>query len=329
MTVTEDFDRVHARLAAPVRALVRADHRRIVIVGARGWIGRVALDLLAEALGAQFAERVVAVGSAPATIVLDAETTVPQLALTDLNSLEFRPTLLLHLAFLTKDKVGDMTADDYTARNRAIAATVFGATSTIGVDRLFIASSGAAASADDTAAAADVRLYGGLKREDEATAAVWAEGAPGRRVAIGRIYSLSGPHINKPETYALASFILDALAKRPIIVRAQMQVYRSYIAIRELLSVVIGELLGEAVAPVVRFDTGGEPCELAQVADTVSRIVGGRVERASISISAQNRYVGDPLNWATLTCRQGVEAVPLDQQVAETAAWLRREYCRI
>jgi nucleoside-diphosphate-sugar epimerase len=315
-----------ARFAPAVRDRVRADSRRIVVVGARGWIGRTALALLQDALGAAgFSERVVCFGSSAGLVDLENGLTVPQRPLGELAALERKPTLLLHLAFLTKDKVEGMDPEAYAAANRALSRQVLDALEPIGADRLFVASSGAAAFAEDPEAKADLRLYGGLKREDEDLFAAWAEAEPDRRrAAVARIYSVSGPYINKHGTYALASFILDALAGRPIEVKAPMRVLRSYVAVRELLSLVFALLLADEGAAAARFDTGGAALELGEVAAAVAEALGGEVVRRPITQDEENRYVGNDEAWRALLSEYRIAPLALGDQVRETAAYLAR-----
>ncbi|MBT0668674.1 NAD(P)-dependent oxidoreductase [Novosphingobium profundi] len=313
------------RLAPAARAALADDDRRIVIVGARGWIGQTLLNLLDEALGADgLAERVVCFGSAPAEITLESGTVVSQRALPTLADLETRPTLLFHLAFLTMDKVSGMVESDYVSANKALSRQVHEALDPIGVDRLFVASSGAAAFADDPQAAAPLRLYGRLKCEDEVLFARWANARADRgvRAAIGRIYSVSGPFMNKHGTYALASFILDALAARPIMVRAPMPVLRSYVAVRELVSFVVAELLGTIPGPAaLHFETAGEALELAEVAACVAQVLGTTAPSRTLHSHDANRYVGDHLAWQDLLGRHAIAHMPLEEQIRETAAW--------
>lgn len=321
-----DADLSDFRLAPGVRSAVRDDRRRIVVVGARGWIGRSALALLHESLGPEaFAGRVACFGSGAGTVDLENGVLAPQRPLSELGRLDARPTLVLHLAFLTKDKVAGMDPDAYAAANRALSRQVLEALAPIGADRLFVASSGAAAFADDPEAAADLRLYGALKREDEAMFAAWAEAEPAaRRAAVARIYSVSGPYINKHQAYALASLILDALAGRPVEVRAPKAVLRSYVAVRELLSLAFAELLADAGPPAARFDTGGQALELGAVAEAVAEVLGGEVVRRPITEAKDNRYVGDDDAWRALLARHGIAHLALPDQIRETAAYLAR-----
>jgi nucleoside-diphosphate-sugar epimerase len=322
-----EVDRRQARLPQNVRQALLADTRRFNIVGTSGWIGRTTAALLYEALGSEvFAQRVACFGSRANVVDLGEGISISQRPLADLAKQESRPTLLFNLAFLTMDKIAGMDAAEYVRANRALSRTVLAALEPIGVDRLFVASSGAAAFADDVKAKSDLRLYGRLKRDDESIFADWALAAPKRRrIVVTHIYSVSGPWINKHAIYALASFILDALDGRPIEVRAPMRVWRSYVAVRELMSLVLAMLLAEGGEPVTRFDTGGEALELGDVGAKVVEVVGGEVRRCPITNSMDNRFVGDGAPYAMLLGRYGIPDIPLVDQIVETAAYLARQ----
>lgn len=326
MPFDPEADRKHALLAQSVCQALLADTRRINIVGVSGWIGRTTVALLHEALGPEvFARRVVCFGSRTGVVDLDEGMSISQRPLAEVAEQECRPTLLFHLAFLTMDKIAEMDAAEYVRANRALSETILAALEPIGVDRLFVASSGAAAFADDVQAASDLRLYGGLKRDDERAFANWALTAPeARRTVIARIFSVSGPWINKHEVYALANFILDALDSRPVDVRAPMRVWRSYVAVRELVSLVLAALLSEDGEPVMRFDTGGEALELGDVGARVVEAIGGAVLRRPVTNPTDNRYVGDDARYAMLLGRYGISHLPLVDQIVETAAYLAR-----
>ncbi len=307
------------RLSGPAADLLRTASERIVITGASGWIGRATLELLYNTLGAQpFAERVFAFGSTSRVIDFRAAT-IHQRPLPALLALPCQPTLVAHLAFLTKDKVAGMDEAEYRRLNKGLRHTVLEALDMIGATAAFVASSGAVEFAADPEASAAMRLYGALKKADEDAFAKWAV-EHGRRVTIGRIFALSGPHINKPETYALASFIGDAIAGRPITIRADFPVYRSYVAIRELMSLVFATMLDETV-DVLRFSTGGERLEMQEIAQVVSETVGPvRISRPTLKTGKLDEYVGNDAHYRQLLRQYGVDHVPFAEQVAETAA---------
>ncbi len=237
-----------AGLTAHVAQSIRASGTRIVVTGAGGWIGLATLDLLRSALGESFAARVHCYGSSHRSLLLRDGTQVEQQPLADVAKLEFAPTIVLHLAFLTKDRAEAMDEAAYRAANRELSNTLIDALDAIGAIAVFVASSGAAYRADDPVASPAMRLYGTLKCEQEALFADWAE-ARNKRAVIARIFNISGPYINKHQSYALAAFILDALASRPISIRATRPVVRGYVAVRELMSLAFALLLDGRPTP--------------------------------------------------------------------------------
>ncbi len=307
-------------LAAHVAEALRASDDRIVVAGAGGWIGLATIDLLREALGDQFDRRVGCFGSNHRDLILKDGTTVVQHPLGNLSMLAPAPTILLHLAFLTKDRAEAMDEEDFRAANRAIDDQVLTALEPIGVRALFVASSGAAERADDPAASPAMRLYGDLKREQEERFASWAD-RTGHRAVIARLFNLSGPYINKHSSYALASFILDALADKPVHIRAPHTVVRSFVAIRELMSLVFA-LLCEDDTSLVRFDSGGKPMEMQEIASVVAAQLGNIVDRPTFAAQPVDDYTGNAVAYDALLARHGIDPVPFAQQVAETVEYL-------
>ena len=320
---------VHERLPDPalgadLAAALAADGRRIVITGAGGWLGLATLDLLADVLGADVVEkRVRCFGASARALRLSDGTPILQRPLADMGWLPAQPTLVLHLAFLTKDRAEAMDEAAYRAANRAITQTVLDALGPIGAQGVFVASSGAATRADDAAASPAMRLYGAMKRDDEDAFAQWAQ-ANGQTAVIARLFNLAGPRINKWGAYALASFVADALAGRPIEVRAPRPVVRSCVAIREVMALVFALLLEGA--GVTGFDSGGEPMELADLARAVAALVpGASVVRAPVTLHDADIYHGDSAAYAALLARHGIAPVPLADALRETMADMARQ----
>ncbi len=307
-----------SKLEPHVAEAIWASDARIVIAGASGWIGRATLALLKAALGDNFPSRVIAFGSNARTLTLLDGTTIDQRPLSELAALPPAPTILLHLAFLTKDRAETMDEATYRAANRAIDDQVLAALDRIGTRALFIASSGAAASANPAPA---MQLYGALKREQEQRFADWADRAHCRAVIV-RLFNLSGPYINKQSSYALSAFILDALAGGPIRIRAPHRVIRSTVAIRELMSVVFALLLDDS-DDITRFDSGGDPLEMQDIAEAVSARLGSvEIHRPPLDLESTDDYRGDGSAYAALLARHRIAPVPFAQQVAETVDYL-------
>lgn len=310
-------------LSPNVATKLRQSGHRLAVTGAGGWLGMATLDLLSSALGGAFAGRICCFGSQARTLKLLDGREVEQKPLDRFGSLVPMPTLVLHFAFLGKDRAEAMAEDDYRAANQAIGRTVLGSLDRIGAEGIFVSSSGAAAFADDPNASPAMRLYGRLKKDDERMFAGWAEAA-GKRAVIARIFNLSGPYINKHGSYALASFILDALAGRPVEVRAARPVIRGYVAIRELMSLVLALLLEEARG-VVRFDTGGRAMEMQEIAEAVARVCGPvAVRRPPLEDVPADEYAGTAGPYAALLGDRNVETVAFEQQITETAQFLSK-----
>ena len=297
---------------------------RIVVAGAGGWIGLAALEQLHQLLGeSAFAERVVAYGSNRRPLRLRGGLIVEQAPLAEFRNLPRARTLVLHLAFLTQEKAGSMSTQDYIERNTAISGQVLEALDAVGAEGVFVASSGAVELADIPGAHANKALYGRLKLRDEASFSSWAR-ARGKRAVVSRIYGLSGPYINKLDSYALASFIADVLAKRPVAIKATRPVFRSYVAVDELMSIVFG-LLTDGAEGSTLFDTGTlGGYEMGEIADAVGRALGHPLAptRSPITECGEDRYVGDGRRYQSCRDMLGVRPVKFEEQVRQTARFL-------
>jgi len=300
---------------------------RIVVIGAGGWLGLATLELLRRLLGeGAFNDRVLCFGSQARTLRLRGGGEVAQQPLSTLASLPCVPSLVLHLAYLTQEKARAMTDDAYMAANRAISGQVLDALDIIGAVAVFLPSSGAVYAVDSPWAAASMRLYGRLKLEDEARFAEWAQARDARAVIV-RVFNLAGPYINKQSSYALSSFIADALAGRDIEIKATKPVVRSYVAISEMMSLVFA-VLTDGDAGVESFDTAGDVTqEMAEIAVRVQSLVAPnlRVRRPPLEAIPEDRYVGDGETYRALRAKYHVAPVDFSQQVLETARYMADE----
>lgn len=315
-----------SRLSLPpaMAGQLTASPWRVLVTGASGWVGRAALELLANTLGAGWQGRVEAFGSGERWIALRDGAGIRQRPLAKLGGLSLQPSLLLHFAYLTREKVVGMSPDDYLRMNREITGTVLGAGARAGVERAFYTSSGAVHAALTAPGSPDPSLlYGRLKLEDEALFASFAHSVPARRALVARLFNLSGPYVNKP--YALSSFIEQARAGH-IGIQARAPVTRSYTSVANLLAVGVGHLLADDAERFECVETAGESeVEMTALAEAVRAVVNphATIERSASDGSIADRYVGEGSAYRGLMRRYGVDEHPLPRQIGDTADYLR------
>ena len=314
-------------------ARLRESKLRVVVTGASRWLGQASLEMLESALGDDLHSRVFAFASRARSLNLRSGMEIALESLEHLPHLDPAPTLLLHYAFLGQDRILDIEADEYARRNAGIRKIVGDAMQKIQVTHLLLSSSGAVyglpTSADRSLCPDPVRNpYGMQKILDEDYFPGICRGL-GARMAIARIFNLSGPYINKDDAYALYSVINAALAGGPVTLRATRRVIRAYTSVRDLVDVSVGWLLGERRGDVIVFDTGGDqPVEIGQLVQHVLELmdrVGMRIQRPGLggqSDDMDDIYVGDGRLFRSMADQQGIALSGLRSQILETVEYL-------
>jgi UDP-glucuronate decarboxylase len=308
---------------------LRASDLRIVVTGAGGWIGGATLEMLAAALGPErLRRRVAAFASRDRLMRLRTGVEVPLASLDRLAELSPAPSILLHYAFLTRDKVMSMPPGQYESANAEITANLRRAIERLRPSAMFLASSGAVYGPGRTIESDMSRNpYGVLKHRDEQAFAAICRRC-GAKFVVARVFNLSGEYINKLSSYALASFIVDALAGRPIEIRASRLVERSYIHVGDIVSLALSSLLAVEEAPDP-FDTAGERIvEIGELARLARECCGrGELEIRRPGLDAgqpADRYVGDPTTMRKIAARNGLVFEDLRRQVFRTVEYLRQ-----
>lgn len=303
---------------------LRADEGAILVTGASGWFGTTALDLLHDALGPEaFLERVRAFASRRRTIKVAGDTAVEASALDELVPPAEGTLLLVHLAAQTRELVARQGVDRYLRQSLAITAATLGAVAASSPAGLFYTSSGAVYGADRPRLETDLAAnpYGFVKHLEEMAFRRAAEEA-GTRSVIARVFSGTGPHINKPAVYALRDLIEQGLTSDRIEIRARHRVVRTYSSVRDILAVGMTAALDPAHDHLL-FETGGERIEIEELARLVRTAVG----RASLPISRNldpdlpaDDYSGNGFDMVQLAARHGVDLLALKAQIDETVA---------
>jgi nucleoside-diphosphate-sugar epimerase len=307
---------------------VRTSPCYFVVTGASGWLGKATLDMLRGALGAEFSTRVIALGSRQSVISFADGNTYPVKALLEWQPPLGQPLIVFHYAFLTKDKVGGISTEEYVARNEIISSVVSSWIATGSVRGVVLPSSGAVYDFLHTKARdAAANLYGQLKYNDEMSFTAACE-AKGIGLIIPRVFNVSGPYINKFDSYALASFIFQVLNSNPVTINARRPVIRSYYFIGDLIELCLQLLLKQVTGKTESFDTAGEEViELGELAQRVGTVLADRTlvicqRLPMLEEAVEDRYVGNRQRIEELERNLGIHPLTLDAQIMSTSLYI-------
>ena len=258
-----------------------SDDDRLVVTGASGWMGR---EVLARLLATRPRVEVLPIASQARTFTVsgarfDAHPWSERL----IES--WRPTLAIHLAFLTREAVSEFGQDAYIQRNNAITALAMRLYSIPTMRGLVIASSGAAIVArNDT--------YGSLKSQDEALFTSLGE-STGLPTVIARIWSVSGAYCTKPSLFAFSNLLDQTLTQGEVHINAKHEVWRRYVDAGEFLEVCL-TAAGDQSHEVI--DSAGPLIEIGPLAQLMQDVLGARlpIHREYPSEPADRYFANSP-----------------------------------
>lgn len=294
-----------------------------LLTGASGWFGRTALHVYEQAHGPEalrrevipFAsrQRWVDFGSPQGPVLAR-----PLAAITEVPG----PAGLLHLAFLTRDKVAELGLEAYRTSNRAITATVAQVLGAWPELPVVTTSSGAAAVLDGQPPDLEANPYASLKREEEAL----LEREAARRMAVVfRVFAASGQFMTRPGKFALGDFLLQALAGEPIRIRARHRATRSYVSAETLLAL-SWQLLQQpqGAGSLQRFDACTDTLTLQELAQLVAAETGAAVISPEIPPGAiYDNYQGDLTRFRSLLRERQLQPPTMAEQIRLTLRGLR------
>jgi len=297
---------------------------RFVVTGPTGWIGSALLALLhragdPDALGE--GESVALFGSRAGMVQVTDGPALPIRPLMQIGAADVGGAHIVHLAYLTKDKLANMTEDEFRRANTEIDDAVIAAARESRPASIFVASSGAARQAAD---GLDDNAYGLTKLEQEARFLELARPS-GVSVLCGRIFNLAGPYINKLGEYAVSNFAVQALEKRCIRIDTDKLMFRSFLHVEDLCRIVL-RAARQQVSEGRPVDLCGmELLEIQDIAERVAGQIGGdiAVERPEVSFERVSDYVGRPVDCRALAASLDLRLKGFDAQLAETISWIR------
>ena len=300
------------------------EDRPIVLTGPTGWIGRALLALLHrrdDPDGLKAGQEIRLFGSRAGSMDVAGAGSLPIRPLSQISPGDVAGAHVLHLAYLTKDKVAEVGEAAFFETNRAIDDALLNAISSAVPHSLFVASSGAA-SLHETGR--DPHPYGQAKLEQEARFLGWAEqhGVP---ALCGRIFNIAGPHINKLGAYAVSNFTVQALEKSEIGIAATLPVFRSFLHVEDLCRIVLRAGRNGLGLPRPVDLCGTQIVEMSTIAQAVADEIGGGITltRPPVDYTSRSDYLGTPQETVMLAMRLGLRLADLNTQVRDTVDWIR------
>ena len=300
--------------------LSKGPYPPIVLTGPTGWIGNAFVNYAHSRFGADAISSARFYASQARAHVFPGGLKADLKGLEDLKPADIEGAVVIHLAYLTKEKADALGERTFTDTNIDIDDKVLSALQMARPRGVFIASSGAAKLAEK---GTDRHPYGMCKLRQEDRFLQWSakSGVP---VIVGRIFNLAGPYINKVNSYALGSFVLQARREGRIRIEADVPVFRSFLHVNDLCALVF-EALSSGVGRNSPVDLcGSEILEMGDIAAAVARHTAGEVEilRGGMDCSRPSVYLGNFVDTKVLAMEFGTQLAAFDQQVIDTMAWI-------
>ena len=288
---------------------------RLLILGASGWFGRTAI-----ALTHSIDVEILLIAQNTRTIELGGR----DHRLFEWNSdliQAFRPTIVLDLWFLTREKAESVGVDAYVAANMSLVEKTRDLMKLDSVSRMVTISSGAAVdlrkNSDLGTASA---TYGHIKLEAESamtSAALDTETS----LSIARVYSVSGSYVTRPHAYAFSNLLNQAMSGK-IKISADKQVWRKYVPVEDVLVTGLANCLGG----VTLFSTGGPLIEIGELAKLFARLVNNEcsISRPKQTLAKHpDNYFAKDDSWNRAIECAGLASLNLEDQAKQVLSALR------
>jgi nucleoside-diphosphate-sugar epimerase len=206
---------------------------------------------------------------------------------------DFKPTLVLDAAFLTREKVSTITLENYISSNTALIEQALELQQLTTVQKFVGISSGASLphlKIRTSNFALDP--YGSLKATYEHR--LLQNHELRAKTTIGRIWSVSGKLVTKPSVFAFSDLAKQALGGA-IKISAPHEVWRRYVDLEDFLKVVLLAHPGQDRV----IDSGGELIEIGQLAQLIFEVLGTKpkIARTLVSGLQADRYYSDDISW--------------------------------
>lgn len=231
---------------------------------------------------------------------------------------QFEPTLFIHSAFLTRDKLRKSTVDEYIIANQRITLEAEWALQLASTKRMICVSSGAARYATSaTPIASDP--YGVLKFNEENCLQGISERFK-KQLLVVRVHSIMGNYIKTGDVFFVESLINSLIENRNFKIDSNYPVWRSYASAYEMFAF---SLLGLADGRAGIINSGGYSVELRNLAQLAKHILNSESEiilpESKKLLLSSDYYVSESPDLNQVASRFGVSYTNLAGQILQTA----------
>jgi len=294
---------------------------RWVLTGASGWFGRSALWEYEQLYGPNaLRSDVIACASEFRSIDFGSpHGPISAIPLEQLDLIDHADGLI-HLAFLTRDRISVIGFEDYLASNRKITACIESFVARHSGMPIITTSSGAAAVFD--VAPTDHRSdpYAALKQDEEA---LWIRKGSEHMAMVFRVFAASGRFIKGPEIFALSDFLCHALAGERIRIRCARQVLRSYVHVGTMTRLFWKMLSSPLPFGFQRIDAVMDTLSLIDLAKLISQVWNLPDPVYNIDKAFPTHYYcSDSADFLRLLEKYNITPPSLVNQLKETAIYL-------
>lgn len=294
---------------------MQSSAEKILVTGANGWLGTEYLEHKLLELGSvNVQNQVVCVGSRAGTKRLSDGT---ELQVHTFQSIPEPDSVIgiVHLAFLTRDKLGLMELSEYALKNTEITSSVLSLIKKARPNWVASVSSGAINAKSGSGLETDFASnpYGYLKRvEEEMLDSVCRDTAS--NLSVGRLWGASGLFMPINRAYALSDFIIQALETGSIHISSNHPVFRRYSKADEFL-----RILEKTATQHQRtlFDSGGPKVEIQELAELVAQKTKAKIRPRIMSPElASDVYFPISDQYESLARQFGVQISSLQELVS-------------
>ena len=297
------------------------ENKKIVLTGATGWLGQNIMYTLQKNIPSEvFNKNVIAFAKTEKYIFSSAyeynkRIKIPIYPLKEISKiLKFKKIDLIHTAFLTPDKIGEVSSNEFINQNKEINSITKELIGEHPECKVVYFSSGITKVNTYKSNKSKI-LYSLLKKEEEN----YFRNSKNPKLNL-RVYALSGKFITKPEKYALSNFILEAKISKIIKLKKSRNVIRGYCSAEDLAKLSYSWIKSKDKGYDYPIEAISYISNLENIAKTVSKLFKAKILYTnSNKKEIKDYYYDDPKKYINLLKKFNVKKKKFNDQILETS----------